>query len=195
LEIDKEKSVLNSFIQSDEDAKVYFGNLKKFEFFQPFADRVSTHLMNLTCQHPTIELTADAQVEYVNLLDFCARYLEFDTKNYLVIHESSSKIINKIDYPHLVYLDSSDELIVQKAIQHVFAGNYANEYTLDFLELTRQYGCNGLLIAQNSLSGMFNYRKMVEGLIVLDLLRDFAIHVASQRLKIHFSVDQLDIVN
>jgi len=195
LEIDKEKSVLNSFIQSDEDAKVYFGNLKKFEFFQPFADRVSTHLMNLTCQHPIIELTADAPVEYVNLLDFCSRYLEFGTKNYLVIHESSSKILNNINYPHLVYLDSSDELIVQKAIQHVFSGRDANEYASDFLELTRQYGCNGLLIAQNSLSGMFNYRKMVEGLVVVDLLRDFAIHVASQRLKLHFSVDQLDIVN
>jgi hypothetical protein len=121
--------------------------------------------------------------------------LEFGTKNYLVIYESSSKILNNINYPHLVYLDSSDELIVQKAIQHVFSGRDANEYAFDFLELTRQYGCDGLLIAQNSLSGMFNYLKMVEGLVVVDLLRDFAIHVASQRLKLHFSVDQLDIVN
>lgn len=195
LGIDKDKSVLNEFFLSDEDAQEQLENLKRFDFFQPFETRFATHLMNLTYLHPTLKLTTDAQVEYVSLLDFCARYLEFGTKNFLVIHESSSKIINKIDYPHLVYLDSSDELIVQKAIQHVYAGKGANEYSSDFLELTRQYGCNGLLIAQNSLSGMFNYHKIVEGLVVVDLLRDFAIHVASQRLKLHFSVDQLDIVN
>jgi hypothetical protein len=195
LGIDKEKSILGVFVHTPEKMQVYDGNFFKYEFFQPFAHRAPTHVLNLTYVHPALELTSDAPVEYVNLLDFCTRYLEFGTKNYLVIHESSSKIINKIDYPHLVYLDSSDELIVQKAIQHVFAGKDANEYTSDFLELTRQYGCNGLLIAQNSLSGMFNYSKMVEGLVVVDLLRDFAIHVASQRLKLHFSVDQLDKVN
>ena len=195
LGIDKEKSILGVFVHTPEKMQVCDGNFFKYEFFQPFAHRAPTHVLNLTYVHPALELTSDAPVEYVNLLDFCTRYLEFGTKNYLVIHESSSKIINKIDYPHLVYLDSSDELIVQKAIQHVFAGKDANEYTSDFLELTRQYGCNGLLIAQNSLSGMFNYSKMVEGLVVVDLLRDFAIHVASQRLKLHFSVDQLDKVN
>jgi GNAT superfamily N-acetyltransferase len=195
LGIDKEKSILGVFVHTPEKMQVCDGNFFKYEFFQPFAHRAPTHVLNLTYVHPALELTSDAPVEYVNLLDFCTRYLEFGTKNYLVIHESSSKIINKIDYPHLVYLDSSDELIVQKAIQHVFAGKDANEYTSDFLELTRQYGCNGLLIAQNSLSGMFNYSKMVEGLVVVDLLRDFAIHVASQRLKLHFSVDKQDKVN
>ncbi len=195
LGIDKEKSILGVFVHTPEKMQVYDGNFFKYKFFQPFAHRAPTHVLNLTYVHPALELTADASVEYVNLLDFCSRYLELGTKNYLVIHESIEKISNKIDYPHLVYLDSSDELIVQKAIQHVYAGKGANEYSSDFLELTRQYGCNGLLIAQNSLSGMFNYRKIVEGLVVVDLLRDFAIHVASQRLKLHFSVDQLDIVN
>lgn len=195
LGIDKDKSVLGEFILSEENAKQQLENLMRFEFFQPFEAHFTTHLMNLTYLHPSLELTTDAQVEYVSLLDFCARYLEFGTKNYLVIHESSINIINKIDYPHLVYLDSPDELIVQKAIQHVFAGKDSNEYSSDFLELTRKYGCKGLLIAQNSLSGMFKYLKMAEGIIVVDLLRDFAIHVASQRLKLHFSIDQLDIVN
>lgn len=195
LGIDKEKSILGVFVHTPEKMQVYDGNFFKYKFFQPFAQRAPTHVLNLTYVHPALELTADAPVEYVNLLDFCSRYLELGTKNYLVIHESIEKISNKIDYPHLVYLDPTDELVVQEAVQLVLNGQNPMDYAEDFLQLTSKYECDGLLLAVNVLSGMFHFHKMVKRKVVFDPLRDFAIHVASQRLKLHFSVDQLDKVN
>lgn len=192
LGIDKEKSVLCEFVQTAENKQAHVGNFIKYEFFQPFAPGISTHLLNLTYENFPCEFVADATVECLNLLDFCSHYLELGTKNYLVIHESVEKISNRIDYPHLVYLDPADQLIVQLAIQSVLDGQNVLDYAEYFLRLTNKYSCDGLLLAVNALSGMFHFCKMFEGKVIIDPLRDFAIHVGSQRLKLLFSADRLN---
>jgi ribosomal protein S18 acetylase RimI-like enzyme len=195
LDIDKEKSVLEPFIKSAEQMQAIPENFIKHRFLQPSTFQVFTHTLNLTYAYPTFELTHDTSIEYINILDYCTRSLAKVTKKYLVLHQSKEIKSHGIHYPHAVYLNQTDELILQEVIQRIIDGQNASDYASDFLLLSDKYACDGLILADNALSGMFRYRKMIEGKVVIDPLRDFAIHVGSQRLKSQFSVNQIDYIN
>ena len=195
LDIDKEKSVLESYVKTAEDIESHEGNFIKYTFVQPSTFQVFTHSFNLTYASPTFDLIHDSSVEYINLLDYCSRSLAKVTKKFLVLHKSKEIKDHGFDYPHAVYLNQTDELVLHEVIERIIEGQEKSDYVIDVLLLVSKYECDGLILADNALSGMFHCRKMIEGKVIIDPLRDFAIHVGSQRFKSLFSVDQLNHIN
>jgi len=195
VEIDKEKNILSPFIQSSNNPIEYEEGLCKIDFIETSGSPIS-HLINLTyAACPELEFTETMQLEYVNLIDYCSRYLEKLTLSFLVIQDKSADLSNKIAYSNLIYLDSEDQQMVQNAIQLVNEGEDAKDYASYFIELAGRYPCDALLIANNLFSGMYGNYKIVEGIIVFDPLRELAIHIGSQRMKMVFSSEQLLEVN
>ena len=188
IEIDKEKSILSSFIQSPNNPIEQEGTKCKIDFFEASSSSIS-HLINLNYAYTALELTETSGLEYVNLIDYCSRCLEHVTVSFLVIQDVSEDLTNKIAYSNLIYLNPEDQQMVQHAIQLVNEGQYAKEYAKYFIELAKKYSCDGLLLANNLFSGIYDNYKIVDGFIVVDPLRELAIHIGSKRMKMVFSSD------
>jgi GNAT superfamily N-acetyltransferase len=195
VEIDKEKNVLRSLIQSGNNPFEQEGKICKLEFLEASSSSIS-HLINLTyASYPTPELPETLPLECVNLLDYCSRYLEHLTFSFLVIQDKSEDLTNKIAYSNLIDLDPEHQQMVQNAIKLVNEGQNAKEFAKYFIELADKYSCDGLLIANNLFSGIYGNHKIVDGFVVIDPLRELAIHIGSQRMKMNFSFEKLIEVN
>jgi ribosomal protein S18 acetylase RimI-like enzyme len=187
INIDKENSVLDLIIQSTNCSLNPLKRLGVSDYFEEYSSSIS-HLINLT--YTNLEASGfgnNLSFEYVNLTDYCIRYLESLTNSFLVVQDIFEEISNKISYSNFIYLNSDDQELVQEAIQTVKNKNNHKEYSLFFIELAKKYSCEGLILANNLFSGMYENNKVVDNIIVFDPLREFSIHIGSKRMKMKFS--------